>query len=267
MKPRILWLAAAMAAATTPALSAEPKLPADGWTSWEVPAPDGAPFWCCWNSWNDRSSTREPCKLDARSNGFGTRRDHETTDTAKVYVRTAGGKVDRLQVLAAACPVQTLTPVTELAQVSPEDSVSFLTALAKQGGTDAVTREPLAQQALAGLAQHRLDRAGAELTTFARADSRAETRKWAVFWLAQRAQPGAEQTLSAALREDKDDEVREHAVFALSQLPADRATRALIAAAEDRSLSRAQRKRAVFWLAHSDSEGAQLDLEKVLTRK
>ena len=65
-------------------------------------------------------------------------------------------------------------------------------------------------------------------------------------------------------RRISDDHVREQAIFALSQLPDERATRALIAAAEDRSLSSEQRKRAVFWLAQSESEGAQTYLEKVL---
>jgi hypothetical protein len=35
--------------------------------------------------------------------------------------------------------------------------------------------------------------------------------------------------------------------------------------AEDRSLSREQRKRAVFWLTQSESEAAQAYLERVLT--
>jgi len=49
-------------------------------------------------------------------------------------------------------------------------------------------------------------------------------------------------------------------------LPDERAARALIAAAEDQSLSREQRKRAVFWLSQSDSDAAQQYLEKVLAR-
>jgi HEAT repeat protein len=58
--------------------------------------------------------------------------------------------------------------------------------------------------------------------------------------------------------------VREQAIFALSQLPDGRGTRALIATAEDRSLTREQRKRAVFWLAQSESDEAQAYLQKVL---
>ena len=44
-----------------------------------------------------------------------------------------------------------------------------------------------------------------------------------------------------------------------------RAARALIATAEDRSLSREVRKRALFWLAESESDAAQNYLERVLT--
>lgn len=51
----------------------------------------------------------------------------------------------------------------------------------------------------------------------------------------------------------------------LAQLPDDRATRALIAAAQDQTLSREQRKQAVFWLAQSESDAAQSYLEKILT--
>ena len=35
---------------TPPAQGAEPKLPGDGWVSWEIPAMDGAPAWCCFDS-------------------------------------------------------------------------------------------------------------------------------------------------------------------------------------------------------------------------
>ena len=77
----------------------------------------------------------------------------------------------------------------------------------------------------------------------------------------------SEEAIVAALKKDSDEHVREQAIFALSQLPDERATRALIAVAEDRSLSHEQRKRAVFWLAQSESEGAQTYLEKVLAGK
>jgi hypothetical protein len=98
-------------------------------------------------------------------------------------------------------------------------------------------------------------------------DKVGKVRAQAWFWLAQMAAPEAEVAIAAALRKDTDDNVREQAIFALSQLPAERGTRALIAAVEDQSLSREQRKRALFWLGQSDSDAAQAYLTQLLTSK
>ena len=103
-----------------------------------------------------------------------------------------------------------------------------------------------------------------DLIRLGNTDKDDEVRAQAWFWLAQTEAPESEAAIGAALRKDQDDHVREQAIFALSQLPDERATRALIAAAEDRSLTHEQRKRAVFWLAQSESDGAQKYLEKVL---
>lgn len=54
--------------------------------------------------------------------------------------------------------------------------------------------------------------------------------------------------------------MREQAVFALSQLPEDRAAKALIAIAEDKSLSREERKKAIFWLGQMKSDSAVMYL-------
>jgi hypothetical protein len=316
-------------AMASPTRSAELKLPADGWASWQVDAVEGAPAMCCWSSWNDRDPSRKACRLDDEHGNFGSR-DHETTDTARVYARLAGGKVERLRVLSASCPVEAKTPIQDLGNVVSDDSTRWLIALSKRGA-DATMDDDLHESVLAGLAMHRGDLAQNELSALARGNGPAETRKKAVFWLAHlrgvagaevatsvmfndkdpelrqhaafaitqsrsprvtedlirlgntdkdgevRAQawfwlaqtgaPNSEEAIVAALKKDQDDQVREQAIFALSQLPDERATRALIAAAEDRSLSNEQRKRAVFWLAQSESKGAQTYLEKVLAGK
>jgi hypothetical protein len=321
-----LLLACAIA---PPTRAAEPKLPRDGWVSWEVSAVEEAPAWCCFGNWQSRDTDRTACKLDGKSNGYGTRHD-ETTELVKVYARSTAGKLDRLQVLSANCPVETKTPVQTLADVTSDDSTRWLANQVKQGGVDASSREPLGQAALAALAMHRGNPARDALAGFARNDSRLETRKWSVFWLsqvrgtegaditssvmfsdkdadvrehaafalsqsdaprvvpdliklgntdkdgevrskawfwlAQNGAPEAEAAIITALRKDSDDDVREQAVFALSQLPDERAARALIAAAEDTSLSREQRKRAVFWLSQSESDAALAYLDKVLTK-
>lgn len=184
----------------SPALSAEPHLPRDGWASWEVPSSAGSPFWCCWSQWTESSASAEPCRLDSRSSGFGTRGAHDPTETVKIYVRTSAGTIDRVQPLAATCPVETKTPVNQLQGISADDSVRWLASQARREGRDAVTGEPLAEMALA----------------------------------------------------------------ALSLLLEDRAVKSLIALAEDRSLPREQRKRAVFWLSQSERDSALAYLERVL---
>ena len=106
----------------------------------------------------------------------------------------------------------------------------------------------------------------ADLTRLGNTDKDGDVRAQAWFWLAHTGAASSEEAIVAALKKDSDDHVREQAIFALSQLPEERATRALIKVAEDRSLSHEQRKRAVFWLAQSESESAQKYLEKVLAR-
>lgn len=301
------------------AVAAELTLPRDGWSSWQVAAVDAAPDWCCWSStWSHGKPSSKPCRLDSNRDSYGNR-DHETTDAVRVYARTAGGKVDRLRVFSATCPVQAATPINDLGSIAQDASARWLIGLVKQHG----------DEVLPALAMHRGDVAGDGLAAIARTDLRVETRKEAVFWLAQvrgregaditssvmfrdpdpdvrehaafalseskspraaadlirlgttdrngevRSQawfwlaqmgaPEAESAIVASIRKESDDEVREQAIFALSQLPQERAPRALIAAVEDRSLSREERKRALFWLGQSESEAAQAYLERVLT--
>lgn len=309
-----------MAGFSTSATAAELTLPRDGWTSWQVEAVEGAPDWCCWSSWDNREGSRTACRLEDR--GHSASRDRATIDAMRVYARVAAGKVERVRVLSATCPVEAATPIHELGNVATDDSARWLISLANRSSDD------LGENALAALATHRGDVAYNALAAMAREHGSAETRKKSIFWLAMlrgtagaevvssvmfgdedpevrqhatfamaqskapsvtqdlirlgntdkngevRAQAwfwlahtgasGSEEAIAAALRKDQDDHVREQAVFALSQLPDERATKALVAVAEDRSLSHEQRKRAVFWLAQSETDGAQKYLERVL---
>jgi hypothetical protein len=310
------------------ASSAELRLPREGWSSWQVPAVDAAPDWCCWRNWNARDASRRTCRLDDSHDGYSSR-DEANTDAVRVYARLADGKVDRLRVLSATCPVETAMPIRDLGAVAADDSARWLIDLAAQSIKDSDTGQRVGRDALAALAINRGDLAREALARFARNDAADETRKEAVFWLAllrgqegadiaasimfsdrhadlrehaafavsqsksphaaadlirlgntdndsavraqawfwlaQTGDAGAESAIAAALRKDTDDDVREQAIFALSQLPDERAARALIATVEDRSLSREQRKRAVFWLSQSKSDAAHRYLEKVLT--
>jgi hypothetical protein len=315
--------------AASPTRSAEPELPRDGWVSWEVAAVEDAPFYCCFENWRPAANERKSCNLDGPRGGYGSRDNDGVTDSVKVYARLKGGKLEHLRALAAACPVETRTPIQQI-NLATDDSVRWLVAQTRQWEASGIKRESVGEHALAALAIHRGDLANQELASFARNSANGDVRKKAVFWSAVlRGAPGAELTrtmmfndrdadfrehaafaitltkspriaadliqlgnsdkvgdvrakawfwlaqtgateaeaaIGAALRKDSDEDVREQAIFALSQLPDERATQALIAAAEDQSLSREQRKRAVFWLSQSESDSAQVYLEKVLTR-
>lgn len=334
MKTRYLQALLLIAAFQSPSDAAEPKLPRDGWTTWQVPAVEKTPAWCCWSSWRQGDVTNIACPLDdmgGRGVGVsvGDRDRDTTTDAVKVYVRTTAGKIDRLQVLGASCPVETKTPVQEIGDVQADDSARWLTARVKEGEVDSKKHESIGEHALSALAMHRgkvaadamaafarnasvetrkssvfwlsmvrgsegaditssvmfndpepdvrkhaafamaqtkMPRAATDLIRQGNTDKVADVRSQAWFWLAQTGAPNAEQAIGVALRKDADDDVREQAIFALSQLPGDRGVKALIEVAQDQSLSREQRKRAVFWLSQSESDAAQAYLEKVLVR-
>jgi hypothetical protein len=256
-------LAATLACAMLPAVNAaEPKLPRDGWTSWQVPAVDGTPAWCCYGSWNESDDSARVCKLDESQKHYGTRDNHASTDAVKVYVRSGGGKIDRLQVLAAACPVETRTPVQPI-DVGVDDSARWLQAQVKESRADAITGQPLGEGALAALAMHRGDLARDAMTEFARNDASAETRKRSVFWLSMlRGQPGADIT-SSVMFNDPDSDVREHAAFALSQSKSPRKAQDLIRLGNTDKVG-SVRARAWFWLAQTGAEGAEQSISAAL---
>jgi hypothetical protein len=155
-----------------------------------------------------------------------------------------------------------------------KEAVFWLAQVRGQEGADITSsvmfndKDPdVREHAAFSLSQSATPRVAADLIRLGNTDKSGEVRSQAWFWLAQKGAPGAEDAIVAALGKERDEEVREETIFALSQLPDERATRALIAAAENRSLSRELRKKAVFWLSQSESDAAQKYLEQVLTAK
>lgn len=150
-------------------------------------------------------------------------------------------------------------------------AVFWLAVLRGTAGADVVSSTLLSdrsaqmrQHAAFALTQSKSPRIAPDLIRAGNTDADGEVRAQAWFWLAHHGAPEAEQAIVAALRKDPDDNVREQAIAALAQLPDERATKALIAVTEDRSMSREQRKRALFWLAQSESTTALAYLDKVL---
>ena len=247
----------------SPSEAAEPKLPRDGWVSWQVPAVDDAPAWCCFSSWKDRDPSRMSCKLDGDSHGISIGDGDKHTDSVNVYARMAGGKVDRLQALSSSCPVETTTPIQAL-EVSSDDSARWLAAQVKGDGSDAMTARPVGESAIAALAMHRGNLARDALAGFARASS-TETRKKSVFWLAMvRGAEGAD-IVSSVMFDDPESEVREHAAFALSQSKSARAVPDLIRLGNTDKAGEVRAK-AWFWLAQTGAAESEQAIGAALRR-
>ena len=161
---------------------------------------------------------------------------------------------------------------TDAREETRKQAVFWLAMLRGSEGADITSSvmfndkdEDIRKHAAFALAQSAAPRAAADLIRLGNTDRAGEVRGQAWFWLAHMGAPEAEQGIAAALRKETEEDVRDRAIVALSRLPDERATRALIAAAQDRSLSRELRKKAVFWLSQSDSDAAQRYLEQVLT--
>jgi hypothetical protein len=121
------------------------------------------------------------------------------------------------------------------------------------------------EHAAFALGQSKSPRAAADLIRLGNTDREPDVRAQAWFWLAHTGATDTESAIFAALGKESDEDVLERAIFALSRLPDERGPRALITAAQDQSLSRELRKRALFWLSQSESDTALTYLDQVLT--
>ena len=163
-------------------MATEIKLPADGWVSWEVAAVDGAPDMCCWNGLQPGAAARNACKIDNQRGNLGIV-DNATTDAARVYVRVANGKIDRLRALSAKCPVEAATPIRDLGSQDADESARWLIANARRA--DVTKHGSSRENALEALGMHRGEVAYNELASVARAGDRLDERKTAMFWIAK----------------------------------------------------------------------------------
>jgi hypothetical protein len=237
------------------------------WIAYRVPVAAGRRM-CCGDAWSEGACCRG-CTLEGRS-GFSGRREgdvplEEGEDAGGiVYLRGDGGRVDRVRMFSATCPVDAGgRPVVWLSDVRPADSLRVLGSLVEGAGE----RGPksLAEGALAAIAFHDDPAADRLLIGFARRDASSRVRGHALFWLSQKAGEKAAATITGAIEDDPDEDVKEKAVFALSQLPRDEGVPRLIEVART-NRSREVRKKAMFWLGQSNDPRALEFIEDVLTR-
>lgn len=120
------------------------------------------------------------------------------------------------------------------------------------------------QQAAFAVSQSSSTRRGELVLRQAKTDRDEDVRSQAWFWLVQSGDARAESELTTALRAERSQQVRHQAIFALSQLPDERGVPALITVIEDRKLPIEDRKQALFWLGHNETDAAVAYLDRVL---
>lgn len=253
-----------IASAPCVSVAAEPlNLPRDGWASWDVPAVEDAPAWCCFSDWQQRKAQNGRCDLDGKNHGFGSN-DNARTDTVRVYAKLVGGKVERLRALAPTCEVTSASPIEHLGKRNADDSSRFLgnllaRTLPASEDLEIKARTPereLYRNMLSAVAQHRGDAALNVLASEARAQRPRELRRDAVFWIGQtRGEPGVD-ILKPIMLSDKDANIREHAAFSVSQSRSPRAPSLLVQLGANDAATEV-RSQAWFWLAQTKSTEAE----------
>lgn len=246
------------------ALTAELKLPGDGWASWQVDAVEAAPASCCY-SWRGEQATPTSCRLDSDNVSYGSK-DGATTDAIRVYAQLDAGKTRRVRALSANCAVQALTDIKDLGTMSADDSARWLAGLIQAPDAANALRPGAHCDALAALALHRGQTAFAALENVARHDAVADDRKEAVFWLAHmRGLPGA-QVATSSMFEDESPDVREHAAFAVSLSKSPDAPANLIRLASTDANAHV-RGQGWFWLAKTESTATEPAIGSALRKE
>jgi hypothetical protein len=188
---------------------------------------------------------------------------HSACDSGPVRVALTvrGGAVTRLRAyVGGEWRPTTGGGAVDLGTVSTRAATDFLLALARtdsRAGREAILPATLADSVTIWPDLLRLAR-----------DPRLhqETRKSAVFWLAQAAGAAATKGLSDLVDDTSTDvEVKKSAVFAMSQLPHEDGVPALIRVARGNK-SPGVRKSALFWLGQTNDPRAIALFEEILTK-
>ncbi|HSK77826.1 MAG TPA: HEAT repeat domain-containing protein [Thermoanaerobaculia bacterium] len=215
------------------------------WVAYSVPMTTGQGRLCCYDKGGATT-----CHLKDHSRGWGSRDlDQPLRDPRlKVLLRFEAGELAEIRSFSEDCPLDVGgSRLASLGNVKPEESVAYLSELAKAGS--AGYGNPAAEAVLA-LAMHR--NADSALEELASAPSPRKTREDALFWIGRTRGESGARFLAGLLRDEADDEIRKKAIFSLSTSGSPSAAEAIARISrEDRS--REIRGEALFWLAQMDT--------------
>ncbi len=229
--------------------TAQPSSSADGWISWQVPAVEGAPNWCCFH-WNSDQAMPKTCNLDSRNISYGNSGDaDEDAEQMQIYAFIQDGELKKLRTLEASCPVKAKTEIVDLGVISAADSVNWL-------AEHISPHSKLSSHVLGAVAVHAGQRARTVLVDTARSNADTANRKDAVFWMGQVRAVDTQAELRQIMFNDASAKVREHAAFSMSQSDIPGHADSLIELANTDSSAKV-RAQAWFWLTQTAAEESE----------
>lgn len=222
----------------------------DGWYSWDTPAVDDLPGWCCFEM-RDGGPARRPCDLD-KAQGFGSDSDAPPMGRLlRVYAKIEDGKPVAARALSEACPVRVQGDIAHLGEVASADSVGWLSVALERN------KKSMSSSAIAAIAAHAGTAAFEKMVALSRPDMPADIRKESVFWMTQTRARESAATVRGVMFEDGDAKLRLHAAFSLSQTDLDGVDDALINLGR-KDADDSVRAGAWFWLAQMGSAKSEV---------
>jgi hypothetical protein len=233
------------------------------WIGWSQPLVVGKHRMCCFGNFSGKFSDEAlccgGCALE-RDSSFTTGDDEgrsvqlEGSRALVVLVRAVRGRITKIRALDERCVLDAGgLPFVWLTGVRPEESVAFLTSLARKLEDDG-SSEDAAQSALAAIALTAHASADDALEGLVARGEPRELRKKAAFWIGNSRGRRGFEILKASLA-DPEDGFRKHLTFAFSQSPVPDALDVLVAMArKDRDGE--VRGQALFWLAQKAANKA-----------
>jgi hypothetical protein len=228
------------------------------WLGYRIPAKAKERTMCCWDSVRHENSNGKcclGCRMDSEhgDNFTGTVSNcapPEPVPYAFVFLKYEAAQLAKVRVFSQDCPLDFAgLPLYWLEAVNPDQSVAYLTGLAKSDNhEDSREGNRASKQSAMAIALHDVPAADSALRTLIQPGQPLRLREDVAFWAGvERGKSGLD-LLRQTVKADSDERFREKATFAISQSTEHEALQDLIGMAHNDSSPRV-RGQALFWLA------------------
>jgi hypothetical protein len=237
------------------------------WVGYRVPMVAGPRQMCCYdNITNGTVMSGGSCRLESGSgvsmntgDSISQRGERVMLESATEFIvltRIEAGRVSRIRTFTPDCNLDSGgMPVMWLQNVTPDDSVAWLTTLVLASPDTGEGRDRVGKTAMTAIALHNAPAADRALESFVMPARPEWLRSDTAFWLGSTRGEAGVRLLTRMLAQDPSDKVRDKVTFGLSVSKVPAALTTLIATARD-DRSTKVRGQALFWLAQKAGKEA-----------